>query len=68
MKTHKHRIDQEEADIEHNARDDGAAGEVSESDGPHDPMNWPVGFSVLVLMICTATFAIVSENLNNVRG
>jgi Ca2+:H+ antiporter len=68
LKTHKHRIDQEEADIELNARNDGAVGDAPESDGAHDPMNWPVGFSVLVLMICTATFAIVSENLNNVRG
>ncbi len=67
LKTHKHRIDQEEADIEQNSHSEGSAGESLEVTDPHDPMNWPVGFSVLVLMICTATFAIISENLNNVR-
>jgi Ca2+:H+ antiporter len=67
LKTHKHRIDQEEADIEQNTHDQDAAAESPELPGAQDPMNWPVGFSVLVLMICTATFAIISENLNNVR-
>jgi Ca2+:H+ antiporter len=65
LKTHKHRIDQEDADIEKNGEfiDDSAV----ESNDVHDPMSWPVGFSVCVLMACTMTFAIISENLNNVH-
>ena len=67
LKTHKHRIDQEEADIERNAHGaDTVADDSAEVVNNHDPMNWPVGFSVCVLMACTITFAIISENLNNV--
>jgi Ca2+:H+ antiporter len=66
LKTHKHRIDQEDADIENNEEGEGIADNALESNRDHDPMNWPVGFSVCVLMACTMTFAIISENLNNV--
>jgi Ca2+/H+ antiporter len=62
LKTHKHRIDEEEADIEQNSRGSDEPQPFDE----HDPMNWHVGFSVCVLVACTLTFAIISDNLNNV--
>jgi Ca2+:H+ antiporter len=65
LKTHKHRIDQEEADIEGSAHDNDSASQPSDPIDSHDPMNWSVGFSVCVLMACTVIFAIISENLNN---
>ena len=79
LRTHSYQIDHEEETL-YNARQlrsqdgdvdvvgqDGSEG-ASHDEGGHHKSDWSIKFSVLVLVSCTAVFAVISENINELLG
>ena len=77
LRTHSYQIDKEEEalfnarllpsnDGDADARD-GSEG-ASHDEGGHHKSDWSIRFSVFVLISCTAVFAVISENINELLG
>jgi Ca2+:H+ antiporter len=76
LRTHSYQIDHEEEALFRSrllpSQDgDVEAQDMSESshdEGGHHKSDWSIRFSVFVLISCTAVFAIISENINELLG
>jgi Ca2+:H+ antiporter len=76
LRTHSYQVHNEEEALSHSrlllVQDGGTEPrERSESisyDGGHQKSDWSISFSLFVLVSCTAVFAIISENINELLG
>jgi Ca2+:H+ antiporter len=77
LRTHSSYVDHEEQNLDAERllpiQDGGAdahdaSESVSHDEGGHHKSDWSIKFSVFVLISCTAVFAIISENINELLG